>query len=452
MADLLSVSGGVKTQGNLPETWTAPASLFDTVDRNDGSVYGWAAATSTLTLPSTGLADGYLIVGAFEYEDTSNGRFNPQGKFVQTVGTGNFVGSPTGGYNRDTSEDRSYVRCWAFIDSPSASAQIQFQWKADTDDATGGTVRSHLQVIPLYYSNIGMYTSTSAALYGGTTPNQVTGFTATHESDTAAIEIASNVVSMKGDNKRYLCLGSQFFEGRGGRTQRWHGFRINGTKYDEAKAYSMYRSTANDESGDLFTYMLETVTATVTIDQFCYRGDGVASGQGGADIDGSTPTVGDHSMVIIELNDSAEVFRVSGSTNQNIATTAPVDIQTFATGDIDTEDTDSFTRSSDTAMNAEVAMDALLGANISAASQAITSGQRFTGFAEFTVNGVEDPDTVSGDYLRGNQSTMDCFGWSANLLSALALALNDDIALNFLVARDTAERCISKRVGLVCGE
>ena len=246
MANLFKASGGVKAQGNLPETWGAPASLFDTVDRNDGSIYGWNATTSTLTLPSSDLADGYLIIGAFEYHDTSNGRFNPQGKIVQTVGSGNVAGGPTGGYNRDTSEDRSYVRTWTMVDAPSASAQFQFQWKADADDATGGTERSEIQVIPLYYSNIGMYVSASAALYGGTTPNQVTGFTAVTESDTAAIQMTSNVITVKGDNKRYLVLGSQFFEGRGGRTQRWHGLRIDGAIAHFAKAYSYYRSTSDD--------------------------------------------------------------------------------------------------------------------------------------------------------------------------------------------------------------
>ena len=107
MATLGKWTGGVQAQGNLPESWTAPNGLFPTQARNDGSTYSWASSTSTLTLPASGLADGYLLIGAFEYEDTSNGRFNPQGKIIQASGSGNFVGGPTGGYNRDTSEDRS---------------------------------------------------------------------------------------------------------------------------------------------------------------------------------------------------------------------------------------------------------------------------------------------------------------------------------------------------------
>ena len=425
MATLGRWTGGSKTQGNLPETWTAPTSLFDTQQRNDGSAYSWAAATSILTLPSSNLADGYLVIGAFKYVDTSNGRFNPQGRFVLNSGTGTFVSAYTGGYNRDNSEDTSYVRTWAFIDGPSASATIQFQWKADTDDATGGTSWSCLEVIPLYYSDVGIYSSTDHSQYGGTTPNQIIGLSGT---DGTNITLASNTVTVAGDNKRYLCLGSYFFEGRGGRTQRWGGFRIDGTKDDSAKAYSYYRNTSNDESGEFFTTLIETVTANRTVDLFCYRGDGVTAGQGGADIDGTDPGVGQHALVVIELNDSAEVFHsVDGTGGVDLNVTGPVDQVLCRTTDIDFNDSDSWTRASDNAMNAVVAMDALLGADISAAQEVVSTTSRWTASARFTVNGTEDVDTEAGDYARNNQGSTDTFGWSANLMSFVALSLGDDV-------------------------
>ena len=90
-----------------PANWAAPNGLFPTEARNDSSAYTFTSSTSTLTLPSADLADGYLIVAAFEFEDTSNGRFNPQGKIVQTSGTGTVVSTPAGGYARDDSEDRA---------------------------------------------------------------------------------------------------------------------------------------------------------------------------------------------------------------------------------------------------------------------------------------------------------------------------------------------------------
>lgn len=439
MATLGKWSGGVTTL-NPGTTFAAPNGLFPTQDRNDGSAYSFASSTSTLTLPSSDLADGYLIVAAFEHQDTSNGRHMPQGEIIQASGTGNFVGGPTGGYARDTSEDRAYVRCWAFVDGPSASATFQFQWKRDVDAPTGGTERSEFQVIPLFYSDIGLYSSTSAALLGGTSPNQVTGWSGT---DGTNITLSSDVVSVTGDNKRYLVLGSQFFEGRGGRTQRWHGLEIDNTQENAAKAYSYYRNTSNDQNGEIFTWLLETVTATITIEQTCYRGDGVGGNQGGADIDGSTPSVGDHVLVVIELNDSAEVFSSTGSTSQNVSQAGPIDLNLTLIGDINFNDSGSFTRASDIAMNCEQAMDVLLGANISAASNSITNTGRATIFSEFTVNGTEDTDSFAGDYLRGDQSTQDTFGWSANLLNFQAVALDDDVGVS------TSELSGSEGHGLV---
>lgn len=428
MAVLGRWSGGSIAIGNFPETWTTSTTdLFPTQERNDSSAYGHGSA-NTFTLPSSGLADGYLFVGAFEFEDSSNGRYNPQGQIIQSGGTGTFVGGPTGGYSRDNSEDRSYVRCWAFVDAPSASAEFEFQIKADSDDSgTDSTVRSEFQIIPLYYADIGLYTSTSSSLYGGTTPNQVTGFSGT---DGTNITLSSDVVSVTGDNKNYLVLGSQFFEGRGGRTQRWHGLDIDSSQENAAKAYSYYRNSSNDESGDLFTWLIQTSTSTVTIEQTCYRGDGVLNDQGGADSDGSTPGVGDHALVVIELNDSAEVFvSSSNAASSNFATTGPVDCSPFPSANF-SGDSGSFTRATDSAVNAESAMDALLGFNVSAASGAVSSGSRWTAYAEMTVNGTEDSDSFAGDYLRNNQGNIDTFGWSANLLGFQALSQNDDIGVS----------------------
>lgn len=412
----------------LPGTaWAAPNGMFPTQDRNDGSAYGFNATTSTITLPSSGLADGYLLVAAFEFHDTSNGRVNPQGHLVQTSGSGTFVGGGTGGYSRDSSEDRSYVRCWAFVDSPSAAATFQFQWKRDTDAPTGGTDYATLEVIPLYYSDFGAYTSSDTNANGGTTPNQVLGFTGT---DGANITLSSSTVTLSGDNKRYLCLGSQFYEGRNGRTQRWHGFRVDGVKEDAAKAYSYYRNAANDETGDLFTWLIQTSTSDVTIDQFCYLGDGVASGQGGADFGGSTPVTGDHAIVVLELHDTADVFLTKGSTNQNLATTGPVDIEASKVADVIIADANAFVRETDTEIANERAMDMLYGFNVSAASQAISTGQRWTGYAELTANGTEDRNSRAGDYVRNNQASQDTFGWSANGIGFRQLTADNFLGLS----------------------
>ena len=417
MATLLEV-GANTTSLSPTTTWAAPNGLFGTEIRNDGSVYSFDDATATVTIPNE--ADGYLIVAAFEYHDTSNGRHNPQARIIQSSGTGTFVGSATSGYNRDNSEDRSYCRCWAFVDGNSNNAEFTFQWRRDSDGPTGGTERSHLQVIPLFYSDVGIYSSSLTTCTGGTTPTQITSFGGT---DGTNITMASDTITIAGDNKRYLCFGGYYWQGIGNaRTQRWGGFRVDGTFVDYAKGYSYARNGTNADIGEMFTTLLETETVNRTIDMAVYRGDGVASGEGGADVDGNTTgTNPNHAMVILELNDGCEVFHATGSTNQNIATTGPVDIQVTKTTDIQIEDTDSFVRSSDTEMGIAATNDYLFGSNLSAASQNVGTGQRYTGYAEFTVNGTEDDLSVAGDYCRNNQGSQDTFGWSANLMSYITM-------------------------------
>ena len=430
MAQLGRWTGG--TIGTMvPGTsWAAPNGLFPTQARNDGSAYSFASATSTLTLPSSGLADGYLIKARVETEDSSNGRYNNQGKFVQTGGTGTFVTAQAGGYSRDNSEDRAWISVWCFIDNPSASATIQFQWKRDTDapNTSDGTVNSALEVIPFYYADIGLYSSTTAANYGGTTANQVTGFSGT---DGTNITMTSNVVTVTGDNKRYLILGGYYMENHsnGTRTQRWAGLEIDSAVEDAAKAYAYWRQASCDQNGMTFEWLIETVTASRTIEMFAFRGYQVTAPADGANSDGAgTESGAAHALVVMELNDSAEVFQsVDETGNQEIALTGPVDLNLFRTTDINFNDSASWTRASDTAMNAEKAMDAYIAANVTACQETVSNGTRFSCRAHITVNGTEDDATRHGNYMRSNQSSADTFGWSAHPSGFVALSIGDDV-------------------------
>jgi len=425
MANLFKASGGTITL--TPTTsWAAPNGLFPTTDIA-GTGYTWTSSTSTITLPSTGLADGYLVVAAFEYEDSSNGRHNPSGRFIQASGTGNFSSSASSGYNRDTSEDRSYVRAWGFVDNPSAGATLQFQWHRDTDPPTGGTVRSELQVIPLYYADAGIYNSTTTTVTGGTTPTKVPSLSGT---DGTNITIASDVVSVTGDNKRYLVFGGVWHEGVGAtRSQRWYGLGIDGTLDDSAKGYAYIRQASDANGGEMFTQIIETSTATRTIELMQYRGNGVANGDGGADVDSATTSAaGIHGLVVLELNDNAEVFASHDSNVSSDLSASPTDLDVNEVTDFN--DTASFTDLATTSINAVKTNDYLFGANISAASNNVAATTRWTAFAEFHVNGVEDTDSFAGDYMRNNQSSIDTFGWSANLMGALALTAGDDVGVS----------------------
>ncbi len=209
--EIFSINNASPTTGILPTTsWASPASIFGaTPQENTSNFYTWNNFGSQVTLPLTGLADGYLFIGHFEIEDTSNGRFNPQAKFTNISSGGEFISSLTGGYSRSTAENRTYIRTMALELSPQAGGVFTFQWKRDTDPATGGLVSCGIEIVPLYFNDAAIFESTSNALYGGTTPNQITGFTESLAGSN--ISFSSNVVTL-GQEKNYLCFGSFFFE------------------------------------------------------------------------------------------------------------------------------------------------------------------------------------------------------------------------------------------------
>ena len=411
-------------------TWAAPNGLFSTEAVNDDSAYTFTDSTATLTLPSSGLANGYLVVAAFELENS--GRSNPQGRFVQASGTGNFVSGAGSGYTRQASDDRAYIRTWAFVDSPSASATIQFQWRRDTDTPTGGTVRSSFEVVPLYYDNHGIYSSTSSSCPGGdTSPNQLTGWSVVDESDTAAIQLSSDVVTLKSLNKRYLALGSQYWQGIGSdRTQRWHGFRLDGTKDNTAKTYTYARYAACADIGAMFTTPIDVAGSTRTVDQFVWRGearDGFP--EEGADQDGNTTgSNAQHAMVILELPDSAELFHGQNISLQNLNVAGTrVDMNLAETVNI--ADSASFTKSSDTAVNVEQDMDLLLGANISG-GYTTQANARATVYAAAVINSTEDTHNFHGNFGRGDSGTQDCYGWGTTILGAHSVSDGDTFGVN----------------------
>jgi len=432
--EVFRISNESPIQNTFPTTsYSSPASIFGaTPQENSSTFYTWSNFESKITLPSTGLADGYLFIGYFEFESTSNGRFQPQARFNKTTSGGNFTSSQTGGFSRNnTSSDRSYVRTMALELNPTALGSYEFQWKRDVDVVTGGLQICGIEVVSLYFNDAAIFESTSNALYGGTTPNQVVGFTESLAGSN--ISFSSNTVTLNGgDDKRYLCFGSYFFEGFGNsRTQRWGGFRIDGTKDDTTKAYSYYRNSSNDENGSLFTNIIEATTGT-EVDMFCYRGDGTANNQGGADVDGGTPTLGSHFMAFIELKDGCRVFKSSneGASNQNISTANELVLDFTSTEDIIQTPFVSDGRSDTLGINitlAESQKRLLLGANIGGASRDVTSGVRYTGFTEFLVNvGLTNtPTTAQGNYLRGNQGSTDTFGWSSNMLSYYNYGFDD---------------------------
>ncbi len=439
MADLGRWSGGSATHPT--ESWASPNGLGTTQDRNDGSVYSWSSTNARLTLPSSNLADGYLAIARLHYHASHNNRHTHNARFTENAGTGNFLSATTGGYSRNNANDENYVLTWAIVDNPSAGYTLDYEWKRDTGDGTtaGNVVSFVIEVIPLYYSDIGLYSSTNSDLLGGTTP-QTQPLTTTVLEGTN-ITRSGNVISVTGDNKRYLIFGSNYTEGRGGRTQRWIGGEYDGSQDRGAMACIYHRDTGTDENGLAFSDIIETATATRTIEQFIYRGDGIANNQGGADIDGNNPAVGAHAMAVIELNDSCEVIRSSnaGASAQNIDLGEATNADISFVNTVDFNDSGSFTKTSATQVNCEQAMDVLGGFNGGAASRTVSSGSRYTGRSNLTVNGTEDTALVHGNYGRNNQSSTDTFGFSVNPIGFRAVSLNDDLGWSITENGDSGD-------------
>jgi hypothetical protein len=84
-------------------TWTAPNALFPTQDRNDTSAYSFTSSTSTITLPSSGLANGYLVIARVDHNGSGN-RVQPNTR-ISYSGAGNFVSAYGVGYGRDTNNN-----------------------------------------------------------------------------------------------------------------------------------------------------------------------------------------------------------------------------------------------------------------------------------------------------------------------------------------------------------
>ena len=179
----------------------------------------------------------------------------------------------------------------------------------------------------------------------------------------------------------------------------------------------------------MFSQIVETDGST-TVDQFCYRGDGVANNQGGADVDG-TNADGVHAFVILELNSSAEVFKSSNASAsaQSLATANSRVVMNAATTEVEA-DPGSFTKFDNTEYTVNATTDVLLGKNISGAYATVSSTARATIYSRFTINGVEQAVGQAGDYGRGNQGSIDTFGWSSNGISFHAVSDGDEVGVN----------------------
>lgn len=392
----------------IPGTAFGAFSFNDEIQNN--GIYTKPNA-STIELDEAG---DYLIIATMRDSDTSNGRYNAQARVALTSGTGTLFSSYYSGYSRDTSENQAWTRAIGVIIGASANAQVQVQKRRDTDTPIGGSVvgRSDVQVIRINPTNHGIYgIGGTGNVYGGTTPNLVDVDTVVSESNTAAIEgnTTAETITIKGDNKKYLVAWSTSFTGAANRTQRIGHLEYDGVDELPTRSYCYTRNAANEYCGLGSMDIIETGTADIVIQAEVYRGDGVAADQGGALVDETAATDGNGQMIVLEMPDYLEVFRSHDSTGLQDVTAA----QTMNIArDVDFNDSLSFTKASNTAVDVTNPADIFSWANIWTARNNIASGARQTSFGSITINGVEQSTGEHGNYSRGNQSTTDTFGMS----------------------------------------
>ena len=413
--------------GQLPTTSFA-AFQFASQQRNDGSYT--KPDSSTIELDEAG---HFLIISTIKGVDTSNARDNHQSKIVLTSGTGTLFTSHYTGYSRDNSENYYWTRAVGVLINGSTNAQVQVQYRGDTDLPTGGSTanESDVQVVRINPDNWGIYAfgATTGAM-GGTTPNTADITAVTLESSTAAIEgnTTTETVTVKGDNKRYLVAWSISGTTGGSRTQRIGHLEYGGTDDLATQSYCYQRNAANEYCGLGSMDLIETSTADIAIQAEVYRGPGVAADQGGADIDGSFDLDGLGQMVVLELPDTLEVFRSHDATGlQDITASATLN----AMRTVDFNDSASFTQSSVSAMDVTAAADVFNWANVWTARNNVSSGSRQTSYGHITVNGVEQSVGRHGNYSRGNQSTTDTFAMSVHPAGIFAVGTaGHDIGVN----------------------
>ena len=379
-------------------------------------------------------AGNYLIIATIKYEDTSNGRFTSQAAADFTTTGGSFWTSGAGGYSRDTSEDTSWCKVVAYIHGAAANDEVQIVTRRDIDAPTGGSVvnGSDVQIVRIAAEAVGIYGQpTVLQTFAGTTPVDVDLGPTVLESDTAKIERSVQTVTMKTSGARYLVVSSVPLDGASTRTQRWSLHSYTNGPSNSPRSYCYLRNSSNNRAGTIIVDVVEhNGVSDPTVKVQCYRGDGVAAGDGGADVDGgafvsnlvSMGNIPLGGLLVIELPSSVEVWRSHDTAGSQDLTASPTTITMG--GSVHVNDATAFTASGN-GFRAEKAMDALVIGNVGTARQNVSSGARWTAYGEVAIGGTAQAVGQHGNYSRGNQGTIDTFGWSVTPGAIYTLASLD---------------------------
>lgn len=396
--------------------------------RNDGNVYNLVAGNS-ISVPSAG---SYYFEAQIRYLDTSNGRYNPKGRFLLTSGSGTLFTTHKSGYSRDNSENVAWLKIYGFYTGGGANDTIQLQHIRDTDAPAGGSVagQSDFQVVELpNIQAVGIYGTTASNSYGGTARNRVTLNQTILESDTSLIERSGDQIQLKNTTGKYIVLHGISGSSGSSRTQRISNIDIGGTPILDSQSYAYQRNGSNEYGGTAKKNLHVNTGAATLLGMQCFRGLGVSADQGGANVDGNWSNIAaETGLCIIELPAPAKVARYVDSVGiQNITPTASQSLNVFR--DVVTE-SDGFSSASNTEGSFNLDTDLLIGGTIFAARNNVASGARYTGETFINIDGTNQTTGQHGNYSRGNQGSQDTFGWSAAPGGIYAYTANDPISIS----------------------
>jgi hypothetical protein len=428
----------------LPTTSWAAIAFAAEIDNDAGSNISKPNTSTFQVDAALGAGEAKLFVANVRFNQDRNNRGVAQCRFALTSGTGNLWTTYATSFTRNNNNDEGWVRVIGILTGNSANAQVQLQWRSDTDAITrvtdGGTVQdaSDVQIVDIPFEAIGLYTDTTGNETAGlTTRSQLRLNNNVQESDTSKIERTGNTVAMKTDGAKYLIFGSIAGDAGGSRTQRRGCLAFDGVADFGTESYAYQRNSANEYAGFILQDLYQKPAgADVTVEQQCWRGPGVAADQGGADVAGSwNTTPGFVGLAVIELPDTAEGFRSHDSVGlQTVSAAANLTIN--AMRDEDFADAASYDGRTNSSINANGAHKALLFASLFTARNNVAGTSRGTMGARIEINGVDQTVGEHGNYSRGNQGTQDCFGWGANPGGIYNLADNDTIEVETFDAGD----------------
>ncbi len=395
--------------GQIPTTaWSAVS--FDTELENDPAVYAHLPNTEIEFLE----AGTYKLTGTLLYEDTPvGGRANYQARAVSTSGV--VLAEATSydtGYNRDPSERFAAVKVVALFVEVAAGTKVELQHRRDTDTPNGGLIAgaSSVEVVRITPDAIGIYeAATIGQAYGGTTENQVVLDSTVYESDVAAIQRSGNTVECKTQGKRYLAIGSVWGNSGAARTQRNFGLNQSGASAFSGRVIGngYQRNAGNELAGFVGVDVGVRDGADLVWDLTCWRGDGVANDQGGADVNGNWVCQG-ATLIVLELPAALEVWRSHDSTGL-----VPVD-GAFTTHNVrrDVDIADPSFSSGTGLGEIDVGYDGHVWGfwNLWGASDNVSSGARLTSWGQLLIAGAVQLLWAYYAYMRNNQGSQDTFG------------------------------------------